>query len=146
MRVLIAEDDNISRILLQRSLLQNEHEEVVAVEGAEAWSSFQDAAFDILIADWMMPEMDGLELIGRIRAQHSTEYTFIIVLTALAARESFLEAMRAGADDYLTKPLDRDALQARMAAAERILLLHRELHAQRRELERLNRVLYETGR
>jgi two-component system chemotaxis response regulator CheY len=146
MRVLIAEDDNISRILLQRSLLQHGHEVVVTCDGAEAWSVCQDSTFDVLVTDWMMPEMDGLELVRRVRAQQAAEYTFIIVLTALSARESFLEGMRAGADDYLTKPLDRNALQARLLVAERILGLHREMLAQRRELERLNRMLYETGR
>ncbi|MBI5833365.1 MAG: diguanylate cyclase [Armatimonadetes bacterium] len=146
MRILVAEDDNISRILLTRCLEQLGHQCRVATDGAEAWLLLQDSEFDVLVTDWMMPELDGIELVRRLRSLEQTHYTYVVLLTALSKKEDYVAGMESGADDYLTKPLDRDALKAKLIAAERIVSLHRRMREQTAELERLNRILYETGR
>jgi len=146
MRILVAEDDNISRILLTRCLEQQGHQCLLATDGAEAWLLLQDNQFDVVVTDWMMPELDGIELVKRLRSAEQQHYTYVMLLTALSKKEDFVAGMEAGADDYLTKPLDRDALKAKLVAAQRIVSLHRRMAEQAAELERLNRVLYETGR
>ncbi len=128
MRVLIADDDPVSRRVLTATLEALGHAPVVAEEGRWAWARFQEQPADIVITDWMMPGLDGLELTRLIRAQQRERYTYILLLTALTGRASYLEAMDAGADDFVTKPVDRQELQARLRVAERILGLQREVH------------------
>src|SRR5436190_22272095 len=117
MKVLIAEDDAISRRLLQSYLTRWEHEVAVAENGAQAWSLFETGEYPLVITDWMMPEMDGLELVRRIRAGDSERserrggYSYVILLTAKSQKEDLVEGMEAGADDFLTKPFDRDELR-----------------------------------
>lgn len=127
MRILIAEDDTTSRIILDEILTRLGHEVVAAANGQEAWATFKQDHVSLVISDWMMPDVDGLELCRRIRAENRPKYTYVILLTALEGKESYLEAMEAGADDFATKPLDSDQLHARLRAAERILGLQREL-------------------
>jgi signal transduction histidine kinase len=137
MRILIVDDDPVSRRLLQSYLQKWGYEVTVAANGAEAWRAFQAGRFAIVITDWMMPEMDGLELIRRIRAAHRPGYVHATLLTAKAQKEDLVEGMEAGADDFLTKPFDRDELRVRLRAAERIVNLEASLAEQ-------NRVLRET--
>lgn len=146
MRILIADDDNISRMLLSRSLEQLRHDAHIACDGAEAWAMLNERAYDVVITDWVMPEMDGLELTRRLREQGGDHYTYVVLLTSNNTKDDFVKGMEAGADDYLPKPLDREALKAKLIAAGRIVSLYRELRYQKTELERLNRMLYETGR
>lgn len=146
MKVLAAEDDPVSRLILRKAVERAGHDCLVAGDGLEAWELFQREEPDVVISDWMMPGLDGPELCARVRALGRESYTYFILLTALDDREYFLTGLRGGADDYLTKPLDRDALAARLLAAERVTSLHRELVEKSRELERLNRVLAETAR
>jgi CheY-like chemotaxis protein len=127
MRILIAEDDTTSRIILDEILTRLGHEVVAVTNGQEAWATFQQDHVSLVISDWMMPDLDGLELCRRIRAANRAKYTYVILLTALEGKESYLEAMEAGADDFATKPLDSDQLHARLRVAERILGLQREL-------------------
>ena len=127
MRVLIAEDDTTSRLILQEILTQLGHDVVTAANGQEAWAIFNREHVPLVISDWMMPDLDGIELCRRIRAENRPRYTYIILLTALGGKENYLEAMRAGADDFAGKPLDADQLHARLRVAERILGLQREL-------------------
>jgi signal transduction histidine kinase len=127
MRILIAEDDTTSRMILAEVLAQLGHEVVTAVDGQEAWTIFNREHVPLVISDWMMPDLDGIELTRRIRAENRARYTYVILLTALGGKENYLEAMRAGADDFASKPLDSDQLHARLRVAERILGLQREL-------------------
>ena len=120
MHVLIADDEPVSRRLLQSYLQKWEYEVTTAQNGAEAWRLFQETNFAIVITDWMMPEVDGLELIRRIRATQRPGYVHATLLTAKAQKEDLVEGMEAGADDFLTKPFDRDELRVRLRAAERI--------------------------
>ena len=147
MRVLIAEDDPVSRLVLQRSIVALGHDCLVAGDGDEAWALFQQAQragqgpADVVISDWMMPGLDGIELCRRVRGNGGEGYTYFILLTALGDKAHLRTGLEAGADDYLTKPLDRDDLQLRLIAATRVTSLYRQLAAQKAELEQLNRQL-----
>ena len=110
MQILIADDDAISRRLLENYLQRWGHEVSVAHGGAEAWKLFEEGDYPIVITDWMMPDLDGVELIRRIRASERSEHVYTILLTARAHKEDLVEGMDAGADDFLTKPFDRDEL------------------------------------
>ena len=139
MKVLIAEDDAVSRTILKKSVEKFGHECLAAEDGEKAWELFQNTPeVDVVISDWMMPGMDGPELCRRVRETKSDSYTFFIFLTALGDKEHLLEGMQAGADDYLAKPLDREQLRVRLLAASRVNLLHRRLDEQKAELEKLN--------
>jgi two-component system chemotaxis response regulator CheY len=121
-------------MVLQAAVERLGHECRVATDGDEAWRLFQEAQPDVLITDWMMPGLNGLELCRRAR-QHSDEcYTYVILATALDEHENVLAGMEAGADDYLTKPISPFDVRARLVAAKRVTELHKEL-------DRLHRVL-----
>jgi signal transduction histidine kinase len=129
MKVLIADDDSVSRRMLQ-SFLQKWGYEVTAVpNGAEAWRLFEGDLFPMVITDWMMPELDGPGLIGRIRSAHRPGYVYAMLLTARSQTADLVEGMEAGADDFLTKPFDRDELRVRLRAGERIIRLEHNLRA-----------------
>ncbi len=146
MRILIAEDESVSRLVLHRAVEQLGHACLVATDGEEAWARYRGAEIDVVISDWMMPGLDGIELCRLVRDQPRDTYTYFILLTALEDKRFFLAGMEAGADDYLTKPLDRDELYVRLLAAERVTKLHRQLAESRAELERTNRALFESAR
>lgn len=126
MKILIADDDAVSRIALAATLKKLGYEVVATEHGRHTWDTFRAEDFPILITDWMMPGVDGLELCRMIRAENRTRYTYVILLTVLGGKGSFLEGMRAGADDFITKPFDEDELAARLHVAERIVNLQRE--------------------
>jgi two-component system cell cycle response regulator len=148
MRIVIAEDDLVSRKLLDRAVTALGHSCMVSEDGEAAWKLIQDHQPDAIISDWMMPKLDGLGLCRRLRAheEKSGGYTYFVLLTSLSEQTDRLRGMQAGADDYLTKPLDPDELQLRLICARRITALHLKLARQQEELERLNRSYYEDGR
>jgi DNA-binding response OmpR family regulator len=128
MRILIAEDDSTSRLVLSRTLEKLGYETLSAVDGADAWAIFQETQPSVVITDWMMPKMDGLDLCRRIRSNPRYDhYSYLIVLTALGGRQNYLEAMNAGTDDFMNKPFDTDQLVSRLRVAERILSMEAEL-------------------
>jgi signal transduction histidine kinase len=133
-KVLIADDEVVSRRLLQTFLEKWGHQVIAAPNGAEAWRLFETQDFPIVISDWVMPEMDGLELIRRIRACPRVGYVYIILLTSKSQKEDVIKGMEAGADDFLTKPFDRDELRVRLRASERILQLEQTLAKQNADL------------
>jgi CheY-like chemotaxis protein len=146
MKVLIAEDEAISRLKLQKQLEQWGHEVVAAKDGAEAWARFEAGAFSLVITDWMMPGLDGVDLIRRIRASQDKEYPFIILLTALSETEHVVAGMEAGADDFITKPFDAEALRVRIGAGLRIIQLEQTLITQNRQLrEEMDRLTHDVG-
>ncbi len=149
MRVLIVEDDAVSRMILRRAVERFGHECLTATDGIEAWEMYQESPdVDVVISDWMMPGLDGPALCEKIRnhAGHRDGYPFFIFLTALRDKAHRLEGMQAGADDYLSKPLDRDELEVRLIAAARVTSLHRQLSSQKKELEKLNFELFKQAR
>ncbi len=128
MRVLIAEDDPISRRVLQATLNRWGYEVLVACDGAEAWEIYQkDDPPKLAILDWMMPKLDGSEVCRKIREMGSSDYTYIILLTAKGRKEDIIAGLDAGADDYIVKPFDSGELQVRLRAASRILKLQADL-------------------
>jgi two-component system NtrC family sensor kinase len=127
MKILIADDDSVSRRLLQNYLQKWGYEVTPAQDGAEAWRLFENGFFPMVITDWMMPEMDGSGLLRRIRASARPGYVYAILLTAKSQKEDLVEGMEAGADDFLTKPFDRDELRVRLRAGERIIRLEHHL-------------------
>ena len=146
MQVLIAEDEGVSRLKLKKQLEQWGHDVVAAKDGEEAWSRFEAGEFFLVITDWMMPGMDGIELIRRIRACPEKGYPFVILLTALSETEHVVAGMEAGADDFITKPFDADELRARVGAGLRIVQLEQTLAAQNRKLrEEMDRLVQEVG-
>src|SRR5205823_5006421 len=96
-------------------------------DGQRAWAAYQTMAPHVIIADWMMPEMDGLELCRRVRAEGRPRYTYFMLLTALDGRARYFQGMDAGADDFLPKPCDLNELAARLRVAERIMNLQAEV-------------------
>ena len=122
MKVLIAEDDPAARKALELSIAQLGYEVITAFDGQDAWEQFDGNPVRIIVTDWLMPRISGLDLCRKVRARPKTEYTYIILLTATnTSTDNFLTAMDSAVDDFLTKPFDRDMLRARLRVAERIL-------------------------
>ena len=130
MKILIAEDDTTTRLIFGATLRKMGHTVTAVEDGGKAWKAWQQEEYSLLISDWIMPDIDGLELCKRIRAQPSLQYTYIILLTSMDGKGSYLEGMDAGADDFITKPFDEEQLAARLRVAERIIALHQKLHIQ----------------
>lgn len=136
MKILIAEDDEISRRVLQVTLTNAGHEVMVTVNGAEAWTILEkDDSPNLAILDWMMPEMDGLEVCRRARQQPTATPVYIILLTAKAQKSDVVQGLEAGANDYILKPFNRDELHARVRVGETVVNLQQNLAAQVAELE-----------
>ena len=112
MQILIAEDERITRRKLQRQLEQMGHQVIEAADGAEGWELFQAHTPPIVICDWEMPHMNGLELVQRIRAANNSHYVYIVMLTGKSEKEDVVAGIEAGADDFVTKPFDRAELCA----------------------------------
>jgi phosphoserine phosphatase RsbU/P len=124
MRILIADDDRMSTMMLSRSLERWGFEVVVAHDGVSAWGHIQSSTPPALaIVDWMMPGIDGLELCRRIREANLASPVYVILLTSRNSRQDLVAGLQAGADDYLTKPFDPDELQARIHVGQRTLAL-----------------------
>lgn len=137
MRVLIAEDDAVSRRLLEVLLKRWGHEVVSCQDGQQAWEMLQqEDSPRLLVLDWMMPGLDGLEICKRLRWQREDEYRYIILLTAREGQDDIVTGLEAGADDYVTKPFDQSELRSRLRVGERILHLKDELAGKVEELER----------
>jgi sigma-B regulation protein RsbU (phosphoserine phosphatase) len=135
-KILIADDHELSRFKLKTDLEKWGHEVTAAEDGEQAWDLFQRHHFAIVITDWMMPKLDGLELVKMIRAADQADYVYIIMLTAKAEKHDIVAGMGAGADDFLSKPFHRDELQVRLRAGIRITKLNRQLNETNRRLER----------
>ena len=145
MRIILAEDDPVARRLVTRALEDLGHTAIVVEDGEQAWDAFLEERPDVIISDWQMPKCNGIELCERVRA-HGDGYTYFILLTSHNEHAERLNGMRAGADDYLAKPLKKIDLTMRLIAAKRITNLHARLREQQEELERLNQELYRDGR
>jgi two-component system chemotaxis response regulator CheY len=143
MRILIADDDSTSRIMLNAIVSKLGHECRVASDGTSAWEQLSSEQIDVLLTDWMMPGVDGPELCSRVRKQLGDHYVYIVLITKLADQAQILEGMSAGADDYLIKPVDPFAVKTRMIAAERVISLHRQLVDFGSQLEMANLELRE---
>jgi diguanylate cyclase (GGDEF)-like protein len=139
MKIVIAEDDSVSRLVLRRALEGLNFEVTTCSDGVEAWNYLLENEAHVVITDWMMPGLDGLELCRRVRARGAAApYIYLILLTSKNAREDRLKALQSGADDFLTKPLDRAELFARLNVARRIVTMEEQLRSRSAELERMH--------
>ncbi len=135
MRVLLAEDNAVSLRLLEALLRKLEYEVTLAPDGDAAWSVLRQPDGPCLaVLDWEMPGLDGIEICRRVRAQAREPYVYLVLLTAREGRESLLEGLQAGADDFLRKPPDEEELDARLRAGRRIVELQAQLVAAREAL------------
>ena len=130
MRILVVEDNPVERVLLKGVVEGLGHDCLTASDGEEAWDllGLEHGAVDVVISDWRMPRVEGPELCRRIR-QHLPHYTYVILNTMLDQKQHALDGMKSGADDYLMKPLNIEALEARLIAAARVTSLHRRREA-----------------
>ena len=134
MRTLIVDDDEAYLQLLRMILERKGHEVYEATDGLQAWKLWQDYSIPFIITDWMMPELDGVELIQRIRGKNHSNYTYIILLTAKKKLNDIVDGLESGADDYLTKPFDVSEFRARIGIGERILDLETRLRESMHQL------------
>lgn len=141
MRVLVVDDSRVSARVLEHAIRELGHEVEVCYSGPEAWSLFERERFPVVVTDWMMPDLDGPELCRRIRGLGDGDFTYIIMCTAKDEKSDRLAATEAGADDYLSKPLDRLELASRFLVAERLLGMQVTLAERNRQLVEANRVL-----
>lgn len=137
MKVLIAEDNPGFRQILDRMLKKWGYDVITASNGLEAWGMLQAPdAPRLAILDWMMPELDGVEVCRRVREQNLEPYIYILLLTAKDTSEELVEGMEAGADDYMKKPVNSHELRVRVRAGQRIIDLQEELVRAREALRR----------
>lgn len=135
LRVLAAEDDRVSRAILKLNLERWGYEVIVCADGLQAWNELQKPeAPRMAILDWMMPGMDGIQVCQAVRKRTHQPYVYVLLLTAKSLKEDLLTGLNAGADDYLTKPMDPQELELRLRAGRRILDLQSELIAAREGL------------
>ena len=135
MKALIAEDDAGTRRLLDRMLRKLGYDTVLCADGAAAWEVMQGAgAPSLALIDWLMPEMDGIELCRRIRARANVPYTYTLIISSRSERPDVVSGMNAGADDYITKPVHYEELETRVNAGRRVLELQSALLRSREQL------------
>jgi len=136
MKILIADDDPISRRLVEHTVIKSGHSPVLASNGTEAWKILQsNDAPQVAILDWVMPEMDGLEICHAIRSNKDNPYVYIILATACDSKQDLLKGMEAGADSYIAKPFSVQELTAHIRAAVRVLEVQEELASAKKALE-----------
>lgn len=142
MKILIAEDDLTSRNILLAALKQHGHEALATENGREAWEALQRPdAPKLAILDWVMPEMDGPEVVRRVRGLPTDRPPYIIILTIKGKKADIITGLEAGANDYLTKPFDPDELRARIEVGKRMVELQAVLADKVQELQKaLNEV------
>jgi PleD family two-component response regulator len=146
MRILIAEDDAVTRWILATTLQKWGHETVVTRDGDQAWKALQcEDAPHLAILDWMMPGMDGVDVCRRLRTLDKNICPYVLLLTGKNQKKDLLKGFDAGADDYVSKPFDPDELNARIRAGERIVNLQIESLAARDALRKLATYDYLTG-
>jgi len=136
-RALVADDDTASRLLLEKVLTRWGYEVVTASSGEEAWKVLtSDDSPDIAVLDWMMPELDGVEVCRRIRALELSSPPYLLLLTSRGDKQDIATGLESGASDYVQKPFDHDELRARLLVGKRFAELNRKLLDTQSELRR----------
>ncbi|MDP6359683.1 MAG: response regulator [Planctomycetota bacterium] len=141
MRILLAEDETATRLRLESYLKRWGYEVASAKNGQLAWELFEGSVFQMVISDWEMPIVDGIELVQRIRSAKTGSYVYILMLTSRSETSDVVDGMETGADDFLKKPFDRNELRVRLRAGERILELEKSLEARNADLQKANQQL-----
>jgi phosphoserine phosphatase RsbU/P len=136
MKILVAEDDAVSRHLLRKMLTGWGYDVEPVADGSQAWEALRrPGAPSLAILDWMMPGMDGPDICRKAREAEETRGAYLILVTARGAREDLIAGLEAGADDYVTKPFDNAELQARVQVGTRVVELRKSVADRVRELE-----------
>ena len=135
--VLVVDDSPVARKLVEHALAPEEYAILPAQTGQEAIELFAKYRPGLVITDWLMPDLSGIELCQRIRSDFQGSFTYIIILTGVSEKSKIVKGLQAGADEYLTKPFHADELLARAEVGRRIIGLHREVEAKNRLLEQL---------
>lgn len=143
--VLVVEDDEDTRDVITGAVKELGYRACSARDGREALALLETQAFDVVLSDWRMPEIEGTELCQRIREHDNVEYTYFIMITGLTDRDHLLAGLGAGVDDYLMKPVDFDELALRLVAAERVVRSHKRVRRDSEGSFRLARVDALTG-
>lgn len=143
MNILVVDDARDMQLILRRILTLLGHQVTLANHGLEAWELLQRHTFHVVVSDWLMPEMDGPTLCKTIREANFPHYIYIILLTGMSGTQSLIKGMKAGADDFATKPIVREELEVRLRAAQRILDLEHKLEEKNAYLACVNQSLSE---
>jgi len=136
-KLLIVDDDAVFRTLVERHACSLDFAVYSAENGRAALDILQEKKINILVLDWMMPGMTGIELCARIRKQKTNEYRYIILLTSRNQTRDIVEGLTAGADDYITKPFNQKELQARLNIGKRIITLQQQLMSAKQKLHQI---------
>jgi diguanylate cyclase (GGDEF)-like protein len=145
LRVLAVDDSPFSRKLLEHALWGQPYEVAFAKDGREALASLAEFRPNILITDWMLPDLSGPDLCRKIRSEAKSGYMYVILVTSNVEKESIVEGLAAGADDYLTKPFHQKELVARVGVGRRIIEMHRQIEEKNELLEAAARKDFLTG-
>jgi two-component system cell cycle response regulator len=137
LQVLVVDDSPVYRKLVEHAMEGEPYSLLFAKSGHEALELYARHLPGIVITDWMMPDISGLDICQRLRADVHRGYTYIILLTSIAEKDNVVKGLAAGADDYLTKPFDPAELLARIGVGRRIIDLHRQIDAKNKLLEEM---------
>lgn len=146
LEVLVVDDDRPTRDALCAAIVSLGHHCRTAASGAEALAEHAHRRADVILSDWSMPEMDGMELCRRVRALHGGNYTYLLFSSGHADKRDYVDAVRAGADGYLPKPVDLDDLEAQLIAAARVVGAYRQLARRNVELRHDSQVYFRAAR
>lgn len=136
-KILVADDSPIYRKLVEHALCDERYTVLFAKNGRQAVELFAQHQPALVVTDWVMPDITGIDLCEHIRGQAQTAYTYIIMLTSMTDKDKIVSGLAAGADDYLTKPFHAGELLARVGVGRRVVDLHRQIEAKNRQLEEL---------
>jgi diguanylate cyclase (GGDEF)-like protein len=145
-KVLIADDDAATRQLLKRVLREAGCQVLLAADGLQAWETYRTGGVSLVITDWEMPGLSGIELCSRIRRHDQVGYTYIIFITTRSGHDHMIEGLSAGADDFISKPVHPEELRVRLRVAQRILSLEAHLRQANHDLVRMNERLLKMSR
>lgn len=135
MKIILADDDRVSLELLERQIILWGYSVATASNGEQAWHMIQANPVNIVVSDWLMPEMDGLTLCRKIRTTEFKHYTYIILISGQDTRQDIVEGLEAGADDFLTKPINLAEFRARLQIAARVVNLEAALNQRYKDIE-----------
>jgi sigma-B regulation protein RsbU (phosphoserine phosphatase) len=138
MNILVVDDSSEIRLIIKHYLLKFKHTVDLAVDGDDAWEKINKDEYQVIICDWKMPKLNGLKLCEKIRNHHFDRYLYFILLTGMSGKHNILDAIKAGVDDFVSKPIESDELEIRLRSATRVLELESSLERKNKVLKKIN--------
>lgn len=138
MNILVVDDSAEIRLIIKHYLLKFNHTVDLAVDGDDAWEKVNSDEYQVIISDWKMPNLNGLELCEKIRSHHFNRYIYFILLTGMSGKHNILDAIKSGVDDFVSKPVESDELEIRLRSAIRVLELETSLEIKNKVLKKIN--------